>query len=74
MEANRVMHLASMHSQAVQSMVEGQKTARKDALLRMLLESRAFALAEQLSRLHGQRRAGILEERDPPAAQADPRP
>jgi hypothetical protein len=51
MEANRVMHLASMHSQAVQSMVEGQKTARKDALLRLLLESRAFALAERLSRV-----------------------
>jgi Methyltransferase domain len=53
MEANRVMHLASMHSQAVQGMVEGQKTARKDALLRLLLESRAFGLAEQLSKLRG---------------------
>lgn len=51
MEANRVMHLASMHSQAVQNMVEGQKAARKDALLRHLLASRAFALAERLSRV-----------------------
>jgi hypothetical protein len=49
MEANRVMHLASMHSQAVQSMLQGQKIARQDALLRRLLDSNAFAIAERIS-------------------------
>jgi Methyltransferase domain len=51
MEANRILHLASMHSQAVQAMRQSQKTARRDELLRRMLDSRAFAVAERLSRL-----------------------
>jgi Methyltransferase domain len=50
-EANRVLHLASMHSQAVHTMVQLEKNARKDDFLRRLLASKAFALAERLSRL-----------------------
>lgn len=49
LEDNRVLHLASMHSQAVHSMVQGQQIARKDAVLRRLLDSKAFALAERIS-------------------------
>lgn len=49
LEDNRVLHLASMHSQAVQSMVQGQQIVRKDDVLRRLLDSKAFALAERLS-------------------------
>jgi Methyltransferase domain len=51
MEANRVMHLASMHSQAVQSMLQGQKIARQDAFLRRLRDSNAFAIAERISEI-----------------------
>jgi hypothetical protein len=50
-EANRVLHLASMHSQAVQTMVMEQRDQRKNEFLRRLLESKAFALAERISRL-----------------------
>jgi hypothetical protein len=58
MEANRVLHLAEMHSQSVQGVLQGRKLAhtneqiaRKDDLLRRMLESRAFGVAERLSRL-----------------------
>ncbi len=49
-EANRVLHLASMHSQAVQTMRQQQRNQRKDDFLRLLLKSRAFAVAERISR------------------------
>jgi len=51
LEANRVLQLVSMHSQAVQSMLLGQRLARRDAFLRRLLDSRAFALGERMSRV-----------------------
>jgi hypothetical protein len=50
-EANRVFQLASMHSHGVQSMVLADRNNRKDDLLRRMLDSRAFALAEWISRL-----------------------
>lgn len=50
-EANRVLHLASTHAQAIHTMTQAEKNARKDAFLRRLLESKAFAVAERLSRL-----------------------
>lgn len=51
LEANRVLHLASTHAQAVHTMVHVEKNARKDEFLRRLLESKAFAIAERISRL-----------------------
>jgi hypothetical protein len=40
-----------MHSHGVQSMVLADRNNRKDDLLRRMLDSRAFALAEWISRL-----------------------
>jgi hypothetical protein len=53
LEANRVLHLAS-------SMHAHQRAARQDAVLRRLLQSRAFSVAERLSRLR--RRAGVAAD------------
>jgi Methyltransferase domain len=53
LEANRVLHLAS-NARMV------QRAARQEAVLRRLLESRAFAIAERLSRLRI--RAGIATD------------
>ncbi|MBV9310432.1 MAG: class I SAM-dependent methyltransferase [Solirubrobacterales bacterium] len=50
-EANRVFQLASMHSHGVQSMVLAEQNNRKDEFLRRMLDSRAFAIAERISRL-----------------------
>jgi hypothetical protein len=53
LEANRVLHLtASLHAR--------YRAARQEAVLRRLLESRAFSLAERLSRLR--HRAGIARD------------
>src|SRR5919201_953586 len=53
LEANRVLHLAS-------SLHAHQRAGRQEAVLRRLLESRAFAIAEWISRLRP--RAGIAPE------------
>jgi methyltransferase family protein len=53
LEANRVLHLAS-------SLYARQRAGRQEAVLRRLLESRAFSIAERLSRLR--RRAGIATD------------
>jgi hypothetical protein len=53
LEANRVFHLAS-------AAMTLQRLARQEAVLRRLLESRAFSVAERLSRLR--RRAGIATD------------
>jgi hypothetical protein len=50
LEANRVHHLAQAYQLA-------QRTARQEAVLRRMLESKAFAVAERLSKLRV--RAGI---------------
>ncbi|MEA2401031.1 MAG: hypothetical protein QOK00_1434 [Thermoleophilaceae bacterium] len=51
LEANRVYHLANMHVQQMEAAVAQQRNARKNELITRLLNSRSFALAQQLSRL-----------------------
>jgi hypothetical protein len=51
LEGNRVFHLASAHYQLVQATLAQGRLDRRDAVLRRLLDSSAFALAERLSRL-----------------------
>jgi hypothetical protein len=60
LEANRVLHLASSHFQMVQAARAGERAARQEAVLRRLLDSSAFAIAERLSR--ARHRAGIGTE------------
>jgi hypothetical protein len=50
LENNRVLHLVTMHSRAVDNMILDKRIARKDAVLRRLLDSTAVTLAEQVSR------------------------
>lgn len=57
LEANRVLHLASSHFQMVQAARAQERVARQEAVLRRLLDSSAFAVAERLSRVR--HRAGI---------------
>ncbi len=57
LEANRVFHLASSHVQMVEAARARERLARQEAVLRRLLDSSAFSVAERLSRLR--RRAGI---------------
>ena len=57
LEANRVFHLAQAHSRLVELWAAQQRRERQEAVLRRLLESSAFALAERLSRLR--LRAGV---------------
>lgn len=60
LEANRAFHLASSHVQMVEAAKAQQRAARQEAVLRRLLDSSAFAVAERLSRLR--HRAGIATE------------
>jgi hypothetical protein len=57
LEANRVLHLASSHFQMVQAARAGARAARQEAVLRRLLDSSAFGIAERLSRLR--QRVGV---------------
>jgi SAM-dependent methyltransferase len=57
LEENRVFHLASVHFQMVQASIAQQRNARHEELLRRLLDSSAFSVAEKLSRLR--QRLGI---------------
>jgi Methyltransferase domain len=57
LEANRVLHLASSHFQMVAAARAGERAARQEAVLRRLLDSSAFGVAERLSRLR--HRVGI---------------
>jgi hypothetical protein len=57
LEASRVRHLADMQVQANELWRARARLARQEAVLRRLLESSAFSVAERLSRLRG--RAGI---------------
>jgi hypothetical protein len=60
LEANRVLHLASSHLHLTEANAAKQKAARQEALLRRLLASSAFSVAERLSRLR--MRLGIAVE------------
>jgi methyltransferase family protein len=51
LEANRVHHLALGHTRQIRLWELEQRQARQEALMRRLLESSAFAVAERLSRL-----------------------
>jgi hypothetical protein len=51
LEANRVLHLASSHFQMREAVHAQQRAAQQEQLLRKLLQSKTFALAERLSAL-----------------------
>jgi hypothetical protein len=51
LEANRVLHLATWQREAARAAWCQERSARKDALLRKLLQSGTFALAVALSRV-----------------------
>ena len=57
LEQNRVHHIALGHQRRVETWRAEQRAARQEAVLRRMLDSSAFALAERLSRLR--LRAGI---------------
>jgi Methyltransferase domain len=57
LEANRVHHLAESHVMRADAALARQQLEQRDAVLRRLLDSSAFAVAERLSRLRD--RAGI---------------
>lgn len=60
LERNRVHHLADLQIRANELWRAQERLARQDAVLRRLLGSSAFALAERLSRLRD--RAGVASE------------
>ena len=53
LEANRVFHLASVHCQMVRASELSRRNARLEEMLNGLLKSRAFSLAERISKLRG---------------------
>jgi SAM-dependent methyltransferase len=57
LEANRVHHLARGHARLVALQREQARRSRQEAVLRRMLDSSAFAIAERLSRLRV--RAGV---------------
>ena len=59
LEANRVHHLASSHMALVEAARAGERLARQEAVLRRLLDSSAFGVAERLSQLR--ERAGVAK-------------
>lgn len=57
LEGNRVHHLAESHSRQIEIWRLQERQARQEAVLRRMLESSAFAVAERMSRLR--KRAGV---------------
>jgi Methyltransferase domain len=57
LEANRLHHLAESHARQVEIWRLQERQARQEAVLRRMLESSAFSVAERLSRIR--RRAGL---------------
>jgi hypothetical protein len=57
LEANRVHHIAESHSRQVEVWRLQERLARQEAVLRRMLESSAFSVAERLSRVR--KRAGV---------------
>ena len=51
LEANRVLHLAVAHFHSIEGAQAKDKLARQEAVLRRMLDSSAFSVAERLSRL-----------------------
>jgi hypothetical protein len=62
LEENRVFHLAMEHVQFTQAMRLRERTGHQEHLLREMLGSRAFALAERLSRLRQRGRPRFSRE------------
>jgi hypothetical protein len=60
LEANRVHHLARGHGRLVELWQAQERLARQEAVLRRLLDSSAFSVAERLSRLRAA--AGVATE------------
>jgi hypothetical protein len=60
LEANRVHHLAQSHRHLAEVWAERERRSDQEALLRRLLDSSAFAVAERLSLLRV--RAGVATE------------
>jgi hypothetical protein len=60
LEANRTFHLASMHHQLMEVAAAHERLGRQQAVLRRILSSSAFRLAEAMSRLRV--RAGIAPD------------
>lgn len=60
LEANRVEHVARGHTRLIEIWRLQERQRRQEAILRRLLDSSAFAIAERLSRLRG--RAGIARD------------
>jgi hypothetical protein len=60
LEANRVHQLAAMHERRTELWRAQERLARQERVLRRLLDSSAFAVAERLSRLRA--RAGVAAE------------
>jgi Methyltransferase domain len=58
LEANRIFHIAQGHARQVEIWRLEQRRAKQQAVLRRLLESSAFGVAERLSRLRGRTGAG----------------
>jgi hypothetical protein len=70
LEANRVLHLASLHVQLDRASTFKQRNDRQEPLLRRMLDSRAFSVAERLSRLR-QRGEPAFSREDVERALAD---
>ena len=62
LEANRVLHLASSHCQITRAHALEQRNQRLEELLEGLLKSRAFSLAERISKLRGRGEPLISKE------------
>jgi len=62
LEANRVHHLASTHVQMVQAAVHGRRAAQQEGVLRELLKSKSFAVAERISRVRQGGRPAISKD------------
>ena len=60
LEGNRVHHLAQSHAHLVELWAERERRGEQEAVLRRLLDSSAFAVAERLSLLR--MRAGVATE------------
>jgi hypothetical protein len=60
LEANRVLHLAGKHVRTNELWRAQERIARQEAVLRRLLESSAFSVAERLSKLRAS--AGVATE------------
>ena len=62
LEENRAHHLAHWYLQTSRTARAEERAARQEALLRRMLESSAFGLADRMSRLR--KRAGIASEQE----------